>query len=90
MPLEPRVDARFTTRVYQYGAVPLGPFPKEGIDALYKANALWNKLVEIHNDHSRLYEAARRKADSEYDAISQQLEILEEKIKKAFEKKRNA
>ena len=83
-------ETRFTTRVYQYGAVPLGPFPKEGIDALRKANALWNKLVETHYAHSRLYEETRRKADSEYDAISRQLEILEEKIKKAFEKKRDA
>jgi hypothetical protein len=40
----------YTTRVYQYGAVPLGPFPEEGVEFLYKSNALWNKLVEIHND----------------------------------------
>ena len=49
----------YTTRVYQYGAVPLGPFPEEGIQLLYKANALWNTLVEIHNDGSESYDQAR-------------------------------
>ena len=83
-------ESRYTTRVYQYGAVPLGPFPEEGIDALFKANALWNKLVEIHNEHSQLYHEARRDADEEYRIISGQLDDLGEKINKAFEVKRNA
>ena len=83
-------EPEYTTHVYQYGAVPLGPFPEEGIDALYKANALWNKLVETHNEHSQLYDDARRDADEEYRIISEQLDALEEKIKKAFEAKRNA
>jgi hypothetical protein len=36
------------TRVYKYGAVPIGPFPSEGMDELWRANKLWNQLVEIH------------------------------------------
>jgi hypothetical protein len=55
-------DTNFTTRVYQYGAVPLGPFPEEGVEFLYKANALWNRLVEIHNDSSDHFDEARQDA----------------------------
>ena len=80
----------FTTRVYQYGAVPLGPFPEEGIQFLYKANALWNTLVEIHNDSSESYDQARQDADEEYKIISEQLDGLEIKVKEAFTEKRTA
>ena len=38
-------ETKYITRVYQYGAVPLEQFPKEGIGSLWKANRLWNKLV---------------------------------------------
>ena len=83
-------ETKFTTRVYQYGAVPLGQFPEEGIDALYKANKLWNSLVEIHNTHSEYYDQSRRDTDTEYNTLKMELEALEETIKKAFDKKRNA
>ena len=83
-------ETNYTTRVYQYGAVPLGPFPEEGVEFLYKANALWNRLVEIHNDSLETYDQARRDADKEYDLLSQELETLEDKISKAFTEKRNA
>ena len=53
-------ETNYTTRVYQYGAVPLGPFPEEGVEFLYKANALWNRSVEIHNDSLETYDQARR------------------------------
>ena len=53
-------ETNYTTRVYQYGAVPLGPFPEEGVEFLYKANALWDRLVEIHNDSLETYDHARR------------------------------
>lgn len=36
-------ETKFTTRVYQYGTVPLGPFPEEGITSLWKANKLWKE-----------------------------------------------
>ena len=47
------------TRVYQYGLVPMGPFPQEGIDELFRANQLRNKLVDLHNKNREEYENAR-------------------------------
>lgn len=83
-------NKKHTTRVYKYGAVPLGPFPEEGVDALCKANRLWNNLVEIHRNHQALYDRRRREADGEYARLAKQLDDLEEKIKKAFDNKRTA
>ena len=83
-------ETTYTTRVYKYGAVPLGPFPEEGIDSLWKANRLWNNLVQIHNEHSVIYDQARRDEDEEYNIISAELEEIEDKIKKAFDEKRTA
>ena len=80
----------YQTRVYQYGAVPLVPFPEEGIEALWQANKLWNQLVEIHNENSVEYEQARRDADEEYKLIAEELDLLEKKISKAFDDKRTA
>ena len=80
----------FTTRVYKYGAIPLGPFPTEGVDQLFRANQLWNKLIEIHNEHSGYYDQARRDAYEEYNTLSVELENVEERMKKAFTEKRNA
>ena len=80
----------FTTRVYKYGAIPLGPFPTEGVDQLFRANQLWNKLVEIHNEHSEYYDQARRDADEEYNTLSVELDNVEERVKKTFTEKRNA
>ena len=80
----------FTTRVYKYGAIPLGPFPTEGVDQLFRANQLWNKLVEIHNEHSEYYDQARRDADEEYNTLSVELDNVEERVKKAPTEKRNA
>ena len=83
-------QTEFTTRVFKYGAVPLGPFPKEGMDELARANRLWNKLVEIHNQHSDYYEQARRDVDEEYRDLGCELDRIEEKIEEAFTEKRNA
>ena len=84
------METEYTTRVYQYGAVPLGPFPEEGVEELFRENRLWNNLVEIHDEHNVLYDAARRGADQEYGEISQQLLDLEKEIDAAFVKKRTA
>lgn len=59
------------TRVFQYGLVPIGPFPKEGIDELRRANNLRNKLVEIDREHRDNFEQARADADEEYSVIKQ-------------------
>ena len=90
MPASKEQDVNYTTRVYQYGAVPLGIFPKERIDALYKAKNLWNTLVEIHNTHSVDCDQSRRDADEEYGALSEQLEDMEVRVEKALDNKRNA
>lgn len=83
-------DQGSTTRVYQYGAVPLGPFPEDGIESLFKANQLWNRLVEIHRDNQQEYEEARREADAEYGILAKQLDDVEEKIRKSRQERRNA
>ena len=83
-------EENFTSRVYQYGAVPLGPFPKEGIQSIFCANRLWNKLVELHNDDFQRYQELMCDADKEYRIISEELDALEVKIKDAYKEKRNA
>ena len=80
----------FTTRACKYGAIPPAPFPTEGVDQLFRANQLWNKLVEIHKEHSEYYDQARRDADEEYNTLSVELDNVEEWVKKAFTEKRNA
>lgn len=84
------MPADFTTRVYKYGAVPLGPFPEEGVEELWRANRLWNALVEIHNENSLIYDESRRKADPEYADLSRELGELEERIVAAYGDKRTA
>ena len=50
------------TRTYKYGLVPKGYAPKAAINELYRANKLWNKLVEIHNENWKMLEEARKSA----------------------------
>jgi transposase len=73
----------YTTRVYKYGAVPLGPFPREGDETFFKVSQLWNRLVEIHQEHYLIFDQERRDADEEYDILVDQLEKLRAEIKKA-------
>ena len=83
-------ESNYVTRVHQYGAVPIGPFPQEGVDALWKANRLWNELVEIHNRNAEDLERARRKADDDYARRAAELDDLERRIDKAYDDKRTA
>ena len=46
----------------KYGAVPVEPFPAEGVNELRRANRLWNNLVEIHKENLAAHESLRRKA----------------------------
>ena len=39
------------TRVYKYGLVPIGYPPEETIEELYRANKLWNNLVQINREN---------------------------------------
>jgi transposase len=79
-----------TTRVYSYGAVPLGPVPEELVVAIQKANDLWNRLVEIHNENSNEREQALRDVEPDYERLSVRLENLDKEIEKAFRDKRDA
>lgn len=79
-----------TTRVYQYGAVPVGPFPKEGVDELWRANRLWNQLVEIGRKSQEEYKQARREAYADFREISEKIDAVDGEIKEAYSRKRAA
>ena len=83
-------ETNFTTRVYQYGVVPLDAFPKEGVEELFKANHLKNKLVDHTRKSREKYEQARCKANKEYASLTKKLEKLNGEIKEAKDNKRNA
>ena len=83
-------ETDFTTRVYQYGVVPIDTFPEEGVEELFRANKLWNDLVAFNRDHREAYDQARSDADEEYASLLQSLEKLNEKVDKAYDNKRNA
>ena len=85
-----RADSATRTVVYQYGAVPIGAFPAEGIDELWRANRLWNQLVELHNKNRQSYESARRAASDAYALISESIALKQAEIDQAFKDKRKA
>ena len=82
-------NASFTTRVYKYGVVfdlPVArDFPQSAINELFKANRLWNQMVEIHRDHQAIYEQARRDASYDYRSLSEAIDDINEKIKQAYD-----
>jgi hypothetical protein len=77
-------------RVYKYGIVPLGPFPEEAVEELWRANHLWNRLVELHNQNYENLQDARCAADPAYAELMDQLDDLNEKIDVAYDAKRTA
>jgi hypothetical protein len=83
-------ETNYTTRVFQYGVIPLDAFPKEGIDELFKANRLRNKLVDLTRISREKYDQARCKANGEYATLTKKLEKLNIEIKNALNNKRNA
>lgn len=85
-----RAEIATRTLVYQYGAVPIGPFPQEGHDELWRANRLWNQLVELHNTHRQTYEKARCTASDAYALISESIALKQQEIDRAYDAKRNA
>jgi hypothetical protein len=80
----------FTTRVYQYGAIPLGPVPEAGIKHMMNANHLWNTLVALHNDNWQAYHEALCDADQEFKLIDEQLNQIDEQFEKLIKEKRIA
>ena len=83
-------ETNFTTRVYQYGIVPLDAFPKEGIDELFKANRLRNKLVEHERNSRDKYFQALCNADKTYALLFKKNEKLNLEIQSAKNNKANA
>lgn len=83
-------EESFRTRVYQYGVVPVDEFPQEGANELFRANTLWNSLVDLHRKSRDEYDKARCDADKEYALLIKSLQKVNEKIDKAYEGKRNA
>lgn len=75
-------ETNFTTRVHQYGVVPICRFPEEGVEELFRRNRLWNNLVALHNEHREKYDQARCAANSEYASLTQALKELNEKNKR--------
>ena len=83
-------ETNFSTRVYQYGVVPIDTFPDEGVEELFRANKLWNEFrVAFNRDHREAYDQARSDADEEYTFLLQSLEKFNQKIDKAYDNKRN-
>ena len=83
-------ETSFTTRVFQYGVVPLDTFPEEGVEELFRGNRLWNNLVDLHRKSREKYDQARCEADEEYAKLTKKLEKLNQQIDGAYDNKRNA
>jgi C-terminal processing protease CtpA/Prc len=79
-----------TIRVYKYGLVPIGHLDERAIEELWRANKMWNKLVELHYQNRADWEKARCAANLQYLKITTDLAALNEKISKAYDDKRTA
>jgi len=77
-------------RVYKYGLVPIGTFPEAAISELWRANKLWNNLVEIHRKNRDKYDEARCAAHPLYGEIAEKLNAINEEIDQAYDNKRTA
>jgi transposase len=77
-------------RVYKYGLVPIGFPTEEAISELWRANNLWNTLVDIHDKARNDYEEARCSAHLLYGEIAEKLTAINEKIDQAFDDRRTA
>lgn len=78
------------TRVYKYGLVPIGTFPEAAISELWRANNLWNNLVEIHRKNHDDYNKACCAAHSPYAEILNKHNAIKDEIKQAYDDKRTA
>lgn len=76
------------TRVYKYGLVLKTALPQEAISELYRANKLWNKLVELHNQNWQEFEAQRCAVDEDYANISKEAKLVSEQIDAAYDTRR--
>ena len=76
-------------RVYKYGLVPQGHLPKQAIDELFRANALWNRLVELHNQNWQEFEEARSDVSADYKIRKDEIAELSVQIDKAYDERRS-
>ena len=72
------------TRVYKYGLVPIGYPPEETIEELYRANKLWNNLVQINRENYERWKDARCSVSEEYRSKLDELDNIREVINKAY------
>lgn len=78
------------TRVYKYGLVPIGYQPKETIEELYRANKLWNALVQINRENLAKWDDARCRVSEEYRSKLDELDSIKECITQAYDALRAA
>jgi transposase len=79
-----------SVRVYKYGLVPKGYPTDEAIDELWRANDLWNTLVNIHRVRAYEYEDARCVANILYAEKSEELKRKNKEISTAGDDMRTA
>lgn len=78
------------TRVYKYGLVPIGYQPEETIEELYRANKLWNALVQINRENQAKWDDARCRVSEEYRSKLDELDSINECINQAYDALRAA
>ena len=73
------------TRVYKYGLVPIGYPPEETIEELYRANKLWNNLVQINRENQAKWDDERCRVSEDYRSKLEELDSTNELINKAYD-----
>ncbi len=78
------------TRFYKYGLVPIGHVPEEAISELWRANRLWNSLVDIHRESRDAFDEARCEAHPAYGEIKEIWDKADALVDQAYDSKRTA
>lgn len=76
------------TLVYKYGLVPTSTIPKSAIDELFRANRLWNTLVEHDRAFSEKYRELTNNLTAETAQLSVQIDGLSQSLEDMFAQKR--
>ena len=74
------------TRVYKYGLVPIGYPPEETIQELYRANKLWNNLVQINRENQAKWDDERCSVSEDYRSKLEELDSINELNKRYMQK----
>ena len=70
--------------------MPIGYQPKETIEELYRANKLWNSLVQIDHENQAKWDDARCRLSEEYRNKLEELDSIKECITQAYDALRAA